>query len=167
MDATLGKALTLLARTLDGIDPVALTRQPPGTWSAAEIVEHLARSYALTSAAIRKALDRGSPRGRRRSLGERVACLVVLTFGHIPAGRRAPDAVAPTGQAPEVVVPAARRHLAQLDRDLAEARDRFGPAALVAQHPILGGLTTDEWRRFHFVHTRHHCRQIAARTAPL
>lgn len=165
VDATLARTLNLLDRTLDGLEPPALARRPPGKWSGAEIVEHLARSYHATSVALRKALDSGSPRGRPRTLGQRVACFVVLTLGHLPSGRQAPQAVLPTGAAPEVVVPEARQRLLQLDGALADAHDRFGPTALVAQHPILGGLTADEWRRFHFVHTRHHCRQLTGRVA--
>jgi len=166
VDATLARTLDLLDRTLEGLDPAALARRPPGKWSAAEIVEHLARSYHATSMALRKALDSDSPRGRPRSFGQRVACFVVVTLGHLPSGRQAPQAVLPTGAAPEIVVPEARQRLVQLDGDLADADDRFGPTALVAQHPILGGLTVGEWRRFHFVHTRHHCRQVAGRVAP-
>jgi hypothetical protein len=166
VDTTLARALDLLDRTVDGLDPEALARRPPGKWSAAEIVEHLARSYHATSAALRRALESGSPRGRPRAFGQHAACFVVLTLGHLPSGRQAPEAVLPTGAPPAIVVPEARQRLVQLDGDLAEAYDRFGPAALVAQHPILGGLTVGEWRRFHFVHTRHHCRQVAGRVAP-
>jgi hypothetical protein len=165
VDATLRQVLTLLDSTLDGIEAAALAHRPPGKWSGAEIVEHLALSYRATSVAIRKALDAGAPRGRRRSFGQRAACFVVLTLGHLPSGRRAPEAVVPAGGSPDTVVSEARQRLGQLDQDLAEAHERLGPAVLVAQHPVLGGLTVDEWRRFHFVHTRHHCRQIAARLA--
>ncbi|MGZ4836286.1 MAG: DUF1569 domain-containing protein [Terriglobales bacterium] len=30
-------------------------------------------------------------------------------------------------------------------------------------HPFLGPLTADEWRKFHWVHGRHHTRQIRER----
>jgi hypothetical protein len=30
-------------------------------------------------------------------------------------------------------------------------------------HPILGPLTVDQWRKFHVVHTEHHVRQISQR----
>jgi hypothetical protein len=36
----------------------------------------------------------------------------------------------------------------------------YGRGKSIAEHPILGPLTADEWRKFHWVHGRHHARQI-------
>jgi len=44
---------------------------------------------------------------------------------------------------------------------LAECERRFGKRSKLANHFILGPLTAQEWRRFHWVHTRHHMKQIA------
>ena len=52
--------------------------------------------------------------------------------------------------------------LTDMDLALARAADRFGPGP-VMDHPILGAFTVRHWARFHYVHTRHHCRQITAR----
>ena len=39
-------------------------------------------------------------------------------------------------------------------------RQHFGSDVKLVNHPFLGPLTSDEWRRFHCVHGRHHLRQI-------
>jgi hypothetical protein len=31
------------------------------------------------------------------------------------------------------------------------------------KHPLLGDLNLPEWARFHYVHARHHARQIRSR----
>jgi hypothetical protein len=31
----------------------------------------------------------------------------------------------------------------------------------IADHPVLGPLTLHQWSRFHYVHARHHMKQIA------
>jgi hypothetical protein len=40
---------------------------------------------------------------------------------------------------------------------------RFGSATKILDHPILGPLTAEQWRKFHWVHGRHHARQIRER----
>ena len=53
--------------------------------------------------------------------------------------------------------------LRAMDLALAGAEQRFGTAALLANHPYFGGLTAAQWRKFHWRHTRHHLKQIRAR----
>jgi hypothetical protein len=50
-----------------------------------------------------------------------------------------------------------------MDVALDEAELRFGPSVPLMDHPVLGPLTIDQWRTFHWVHTRHHARQIGDR----
>jgi hypothetical protein len=50
-------------------------------------------------------------------------------------------------------------HIADMDRVLAECARRFG-AGKLANHFILGPLSAHQWRKFHWVHTRHHMKQI-------
>ena len=40
---------------------------------------------------------------------------------------------------------------------------RFGARTKILDHPVIGPLTADEWRKFHWVHGRHHARQIRER----
>ncbi len=57
----------------------------------------------------------------------------------------------------------ARETLQALDAAAVRCEAQFGPRVPVANHPILGGFTVRQWRRFHWSHTRHHVRQIAQR----
>jgi hypothetical protein len=43
---------------------------------------------------------------------------------------------------------------------IADCNAKFGRGKVIAEHPILGPLTASEWRKFHWVHGRHHARQI-------
>jgi hypothetical protein len=43
---------------------------------------------------------------------------------------------------------------------ISECDSQFGHGKPIAEHPILGPLTAREWRKFHWVHGRHHARQI-------
>ncbi len=40
---------------------------------------------------------------------------------------------------------------------------RFGARTKIMDHLFLGPLTASEWRKFHWVHGRHHARQIRER----
>ena len=53
--------------------------------------------------------------------------------------------------------------LEKMDSGLEECERRFGPRAKIMDHPFLGPLTANEWRKFHWVHGRHHARQIRER----
>ena len=52
-----------------------------------------------------------------------------------------------------------------MDEALAHAAAQFGTRVKILDHPILGPLNIRQWRKFHWVHTRHHARQIRQRTA--
>ncbi len=51
----------------------------------------------------------------------------------------------------------------QMEAGLAECDRRFGPRARILDHPVLGPLNVGEWRKFHWVHGKHHARQIRER----
>ena len=53
--------------------------------------------------------------------------------------------------------------LVAMDSVLVDAEKRFGRTARILNHPVLGPLTAQQWRRFHQVHGRHHLKQVAAR----
>jgi hypothetical protein len=58
-------------------------------------------------------------------------------------------------------------HLEQLDRCLSEGERVFGATRAVLDHPVIGPFSIADWRRFHWVHTRHHIKQIQVRTSPV
>jgi len=68
--------------------------------------------------------------------------------------------VAPQGMAPETVLETLRLHLAAADDALSRCEARFGAGVKIANHPFLGPLTARQWRTFHWVHARHHMKQI-------
>jgi hypothetical protein len=140
-------------------------RAPPGTWCAAQIVQHVAIGIDASGRTFQE--RRGKPPMRRRSrtalqlLGD----LVMLKIGWIPSGFRAPD----------VTRPADRPEAAAVERMLREGVARFltlerellptRASDLFVKHPRLGDLTLPEWLRFHARHCAHHAQQIRSRLA--
>jgi hypothetical protein len=150
---------------LAGRPETAWQQAPPGKWTSAQIVEHLALALEMSAAtfAARRAKDPMSRRGT--TLKEKIGKVFTFGLGWFPPGRKAPQATTP---APRVEARAAEAHFRTafaaweaMERDLLPARRRD----LFVKHPRLGDLTLEEWARFHFVHARHHARQIRARLA--
>lgn len=162
---------TLLAQVSDGIDAATegltdeqMAWRPPGKWSAAEILEHLERTYQSTATRLSKALASGELRLTPATWRQRVARWVVVGVGYMPSGRAAPEFALPAGMAPRQALEQVRESLTKMDGALEECERRFGPGKLT-NHFAFGPLSAQEWRRFHWVHGRHHLRQIAARRA--
>jgi hypothetical protein len=138
---------------------------PPGKWTSAQIVEHLALAVEMSAAtfAARRAKE---PMARRpTTLREKLGKVFTFGLGWFPPGRKAPE---PTTPAPRVGGHAAEAHFRAalaaweaLERELLPARRHD----LFVRHPRLGDLTFEEWARFHRVHARHHARQIRDRLA--
>lgn len=136
---------------------------PPGKWSPAQIVEHLALALEGCADGFEKRRAR-DPMFRRRLTGlERAGKLFVMHFGWFPPFLTAPTMTAP---APHVDRGAAESHfrrgverMEELARLLLPARARD----LFVKHPGMGDLTLPEWLEFHVIHSRHHARQIRSR----
>lgn len=141
-----------------------LTARQPGKWSIAEILEHLSRAYSHTTSGAQRALTRGGSVARRADLASRLRAFVVVECGYLPTGIEAPKMVVPVGIDPATAVPVALGSLRQMDLALDEAAERFGPRVRLMNHPIIGPLSVRQWRRFHWVHTHHHIRQIVVRS---
>jgi hypothetical protein len=52
------------------------------------------------------------------------------------------------------------KELAAMDDFITRCETRFGRSTRILDHPVLGPLTARQWRRFHWVHARHHMKQI-------
>ncbi len=133
---------------------------PPGKWSCAQILEHLLLSYTATTKGTQTALQAGKPMGGHPRLKDKLATFYVARMGFLPAGRQAPKMTRPENGSQ---VPSLRQFndaLVAMDASLANAEKRFGSVAKILDHPILGPLTTKEWRRVHRAHARHHLKQI-------
>jgi len=138
-------------------------RAPPGKWTPAQIVHHLAISVDGSSRVFQERRAKPPMRRRPRPVWQRVAHFVYLDVGWIPSGRRAPAATEPA-QRPDTA--AVERQLRDgVARFLALARELL-PARgsdLFVRHPTFGDLTLPEWLRFHVRHCAHHAKQIEAR----
>lgn len=140
-------------------------RAPPGKWSPAQIVHHLAISVDGSSRVFQERRAKPPMRRRPRPLRQRLWHFVYIDVGWIPSGRRAPD----------VTEPAAHPDARAVERQLRDGVTRFLALArellparradLFVRHPVFGDLTLLEWLRFHVRHCGHHARQIRARLA--
>jgi hypothetical protein len=163
MNSYLERLRQELEDAIAGASPSALAQAPAGKWSAAQILEHLFLTYKNTNRGMAKCLETGAPLATRATLKQRVATLLVVNFGYMPAGRKAPERATLRGMSPEEVQPAIAPELQRMASGLEDCERRFGARTKIMDHPFLGPLTAEEWRRFHWVHGRHHARQIRER----
>jgi len=143
--------------------PSDLAKAPAEKWSAAQILEHLFLTYKHTNLGLEKCREKGAPLATRGTLKDRIATLLVVNLGYLPEGRKSPERAVPRGMPAEEVRPALASELERMGSGLDDCERRFGARTKILDHPILGPLTAEEWRKFHWVHARHHARQIRAR----
>lgn len=144
-----------------GLTREQMAWHPAGKWSAAEILEHLAATYGSTARLMQKLAAKGTTRAGKPTLRQKFFAWAVTGAGYFPSGRQAPEFTRPAGLGPDEAAQTIRRNLTEMDAAFAIAEERFGKRVVVADHPVLGSLKLGQWRRFHWVHTRHHMRQIA------
>jgi hypothetical protein len=163
MDSRLARLETEIAAATMGITSSQLTEHAEGKWSVAEILEHLYLTYTGTTKGFERCLQEGHTLATRPSLYHRLATFVLTGLGYFPEGRKAPKQATPKGIAPEKVMAEIGPQIVAMDRVAAQCEQKFGRHARVLDHPILGPLTIEQWRKFHALHGRHHCRQIVER----
>jgi len=161
MHPDLQRALDALRAGVAGLDESALARRPPEGWSVAQVLEHLARGYAGTAYILNRCLEQGRTKARPVTWRDRVGGFVVVDLGWLPRGRQAPEVTRPSDAPSGDVLAQAEAALRLLDATAARVEARFGPRTRLANHPLLGPFDVRQWRRFHFIHTRHHLKQIA------
>jgi Protein of unknown function (DUF1569) len=164
MDRYLERAAGLLNESAGRLSAVELGKHAEGQWSIAQTIEHLARTFSGTARGFERVLAAGTPAATRASLRSRAASLLVIDWGYFPKGRKSPEMALPRGIEPERALPLALENLRVMDEALARAAEAFGTRILVLDHPVLGPLSVRQWRKFHWVHTRHHAGQIVRRT---
>jgi hypothetical protein len=160
MHPQLERVLAAINSAVEGMSVAELAQHPPGKWSAAEILEHLSLTFSCTTRRLSKCLVDGATSSRPDTFKQFVGRFVVLTLGRMPNGRKAPEFTLPRGTAPAEVLNGIRQNLHSMDEAISRCERRFGPEQKIADHPILGPFNARQWRRFHWVHTRHHMRQI-------
>jgi|SRR5271166_208539 len=140
-----------------------LARAPAGKWCAAQILEHLFLTYKNTNRGMAKCLEQGAPLATSATLKHRFATMLVVNLGYLPGGRKSPERATPRGMPPEEAQQAIAAELQKMGAGLDDCERRFGARTKILDHPFLGPLTANEWRKFHWVHGRHHARQIRER----
>jgi hypothetical protein len=135
-------------------------RPAKGKWSIAEVLEHLSLTYSGTVKNLERSLNAGRPLGGTPTLKQRVVSMLVTDFGYFPPGRKSPEGAKPKGMSAETVLGEINGRIAQLDEVIQKCESKFGKRTFVADHPVLGPITMQQWRKFHWVHGKHHIRQI-------
>lgn len=136
---------------------------PPGKWSCAQILEHLRLSYTATTDGTQTAIQTGKPLGGQPKLRDKLATFYAARMGFLPTERTAPRQSLPKNASGVEPLRQFNDALVAMDAALANAEKRFGSAAKILDHPVLGPLDTKDWRRFHRTNAKHHLKQIAKR----
>jgi len=160
MDSRLEKLQRVLESAIEGLSTEQLNWHPPGKWCAAEVLEHLYLTYTGTIKGFEKVLAAGKPLATSRSLTQLRRTLVVVGFGYLPDGRKAPLTTVPKGLPAEKLRNEIGAKIIELDAIMAKCEGRFGRSVLLLDHPVLGPLTASQWRKFHLVHGLHHEKQL-------
>jgi hypothetical protein len=159
MDLYLERLHDAITAATDGMTAEQLQRHEPGKWSVAEVLEHLYLSYTGTVKGLGRCLQEGKPLARRQTLRDRMATTLVTGIGYFPSGRKSPKQASPRGIPMEQVMAGIGPEIQKMDELIAQCVTRHGDARIL-DHPIIGPLTARQWAKFHWVHGRHHVRQI-------
>jgi len=160
MDTYLERLQEAVASATRGMSDEELTRHPVGKWSAAEVLEHLYLTYRGTVKGLERCLQGGKPLARTRTMRDRVRSSVVVGLGHMPKGRKSPERAMPRGMPAREVNAAIEPQIRTMAELMSRCEAQFGKRTRILDHPVLGPLTAREWCKFHWVHGRHHVKQI-------
>lgn len=165
MDSYLEKLRQELEETITSTGPGGMEVGPAGKWTPAQVLEHLFLTYRGTNVGVAKCLERGAPLGKACTFQDRLKTFVVVNLSYFPSGRKSPERAEPKGMPAADVSRAIVPEIERMDSGLAECERKFGSRARILDHPVLGPLTVAQWRKFHWVHGKHHARQIRERLA--
>ena len=160
MDSYLQRLQDAIASATRGMTTEDLARHPEGKWSPAEVLEHLYLSYSGTVKGFERCLAAGKPLARPPRPKDRLIAAVVVGAGYMPGGRLAPANTRPRGMPAEKVLAEVEAKISAMDELIAQCEARYGVRTRLLDHPSLGPLTARQWRKFHWVHGRHHVKQI-------
>lgn len=160
MHALLEDLKSALDSAVEGMSAEQFIWHPPLKWSAAEILEHLYLSYTGTTKGFEKVMEGGKPLATQGSLGQHVRAFVVFRFDYLPTGREAPAPTRPKGLPAEKIRNEFAQKIAAMDAVIGQSEDLLGTRTRLLDHPFLGPLTAEQWRKFHLLHGLHHQKQI-------
>jgi len=149
-----------LESAVEGMSSEQFSWHPPGKWSAAEVLEHLYLTYTGTILGFERVLRKGKALGSRASIRQHVLTVVVVGLGHMPNGLKAPTIVQPHNLPPEQVRNEIGEKIEEMDAIITQCESLFGGGVNVLDHPILGPLSSKQWRKLHVVHGQHHLKQL-------
>src|SRR5215469_4072877 len=104
LSPSLQQAMDAIENAIQGITDEQLQWHPEGKWSSAGILEHLSLAYARTAQRMKPVVQQEKLDVRRMTIKEWMGACIVLKLGRIPPGRKAPEALCPTGANPRQVV---------------------------------------------------------------
>ena len=160
MASKLSDLRTQLANAIDGMSEEELARHPEGKWSSSEILDHLNQTYRGTIKNCERCLSAGKSGANVDRKSKRWQRRAVILFGYLPSGRKSPERALPRGTPIAQLTTEIFENITRMENVIAACDAQFGRGKPIAEHPILGPLTAREWRKFHWVHGRHHARQI-------
>ncbi len=166
MDFRLKELKRVLESAVQGMSEAELGWHPvdhptdKDKWCTAQVLEHLYLTYTGTIKGFEKVVQAGKPLATHGSNRQKWRAFVVLGFGYLPSGRKAPPNTAPRGLAADQVRMGIWKKIVAMDAVIAQCEERFGSGTRLLDHPILGPLTATQWRKFHLLHGRHHRKQI-------
>lgn len=160
MDFYLQRLQDAIITATQGLSAEELARHPEGKWCTAEILEHLYLTYTGTIKGFERCIQAGQPIARSPALLDYARKFVVIGLNYLPEGRKAPKNTVPHGKSVQEIRSAIAPTIAAMDAIIGEAEKKYGEDVRLLDHPILGPLRGQEWRRFHWVHGSHHLKQI-------
>jgi hypothetical protein len=161
MNKWLAQIESMLTSATAGMTEEQLVWHPEGKWSTAQILEHLAKTYTGTARGFEKALAANKSLATRARPWQHFARITVVHLGYFPPGRKSPEVVVPNGGwTGEHAVKTIREELLRLYQ-AQEKAEKVSPAVPIVDHPVMGPLTPAQWAKFHYVHAKHHMKQIA------
>lgn len=165
MDSYLERLQQAISSATRGMTREDLTRHAKGgrdgKWNPAEVLEHLYLTYTGTIKGLERCLQAGKPLASPITLKQRARITLVTGLGYFPRGRKAPERATPKGMSADKVMAEIGSKIAAMGELIAQCEARHGARTRVLDHPVLGPLTARQWRKFHWVHGRHHVKQIS------
>lgn len=152
----------MVLQPLRGLEGEDWHRAPKGEWSVAQIVQHLSISVDVVAEAFEGRAHRTDMR-RRSTPAQAVIRHLVLGVETIPRGFKAPAAAQPSEHPDPELVQAQFRMGVERLRLFSEQWPQERQERVFVRHPLLGDLNLPEWIRFHYLHCRHHAKQIQRR----
>ncbi len=160
MDPRLARLQLELAASIVGLSAEQMARSFPGKWCTAEILEHLYLTYTGTVKGFSRLMAEGKSLASKATWKQRGRSLVVVGLGYMPRGRKSPAVGLPRGIPPAKVTAEIMNALIEMDELMSRCARKFGTNVKVLDHPVLGPLSIQQWRKFHLVHGLHHLKQI-------